>query len=182
MPLQAEIGHVQFNLCAQNEHVPEIKRFIRTVKDRTRSGYHSLPFKRIPRLIVIRLVSNGVFWRNAFPHKDGVSSTLSPRYLMTGKHLDFTKHVRAEFGAYVQTHEQHSNNVDACTIGAICLGPSGNEQGGHWFYPYPLENAFIATDGPRYQHPTTPLNASTLSDDNRVCLAHSRLRIASVLN
>jgi hypothetical protein len=52
---------------------------------------------------------------------------------MTGKHLDFTKHVRAEFGAYVQTHEQHSDNMDARSIGAICLAPSGNEQGGHWF-------------------------------------------------
>jgi hypothetical protein len=31
MPLvQAEIGHDQFNWCAQNEHVPEIERFIRT--------------------------------------------------------------------------------------------------------------------------------------------------------
>jgi hypothetical protein len=131
-PLQAEIGHVQFN-CAPKMNVPEIERFIRTVKDRTRSRYHSLPFKCIPRLITIRLVSNCVFWLNVFPHKDGVSSTLSPRYLMTGKHLDFTKHVRAEFGAYVQTHEQHSNNMDARTIDAICLGPSGNEQGGHWF-------------------------------------------------
>ena len=63
-PLQAVIGHIQFNFCAQNEHVPEIKRFIRTVKDRARSGYNSLPFKRIPQLILIRLaawLTNGIF-------------------------------------------------------------------------------------------------------------------------
>jgi hypothetical protein len=83
--------------------------------------------------MIIRLVSNALFWLNAFPHKDGVSSTLSPRYLLTGKHLDFTKHVCTEFGAYVQTHEEHTNNMNARTLGAICLGPSGNEQGGHFF-------------------------------------------------
>ena len=105
-PLQAVIGHIQFNFCAQNEHVPEIECFIRTVEDRARSGYNSLPFKRIPRLILIRLFSNSVFWLNAFPHRDGASSTLSPRYLLTGKHLDFAKHVRTEFGAYIQTHEE----------------------------------------------------------------------------
>jgi hypothetical protein len=60
-PLQAVIEHIQFNFCAQNEHVSEIERFIRTVKDRARSGYNSLPSKRIPRLILIRLVSNSVF-------------------------------------------------------------------------------------------------------------------------
>jgi hypothetical protein len=40
---------------------------------------------------------------------------------------------QAEFGAYVQTHEQHTNDMQPWTIGAICLGPSGNEQGGHYF-------------------------------------------------
>jgi hypothetical protein len=83
--------------------------------------------------MVIRLVCNAVFWLNAFPHNDGVSTTLSPKYLITGKHVDYNKHVRIEFGAYAQTHEEHSNDMEARTTGAICLGPSGNDQGGHYF-------------------------------------------------
>jgi hypothetical protein len=83
--------------------------------------------------MLVRLIYNAVFWLNAFPHADGVSDTLSPRYLLTGQHLDYRKHVRLEFGAYVQTHEDHTNNMAARTVGAICLGPSGNEQGGHYF-------------------------------------------------
>jgi hypothetical protein len=131
VPLQAAIGGIQFNYCAQNEHVPEIECFIRTAKDRTRSGCNSLPFHRIlPQLMIMRLVSNALFWINAFPHQDGVSSTLLPRYILTGKHLDFSKHVRTEFGAYAQTHEEHTNDMNARTLGAICLRPSGNEQGG----------------------------------------------------
>ncbi len=67
------------------------------------------------------------------PHADGMSDTLSARYLLTGRHLDYNKHVCLKFGSYVQTHEEHSNDMRPRTIGAICLEPSGNEQGGHYF-------------------------------------------------
>lgn len=38
-----------------------------------------------------------------------------------------------DFGAYVQTHEDHTNGMEPWTCGAICLGCTGNEQGGHYF-------------------------------------------------
>jgi hypothetical protein len=76
--LQLAFGNVTFNLCAQDEHVPEIKHYIHTVKDQACSGYNLLPFEYILRLImVIQLVANAVFWLNAFPHADGVSDNLS---------------------------------------------------------------------------------------------------------
>jgi hypothetical protein len=52
---------------------------------------------------------------------------------MTGRHLDAEKHICTEFGAYVQAHEEHSNDMQSQIICTICLGPSGNEQGGHYF-------------------------------------------------
>ena len=83
---------IQFNFCAQNEHVSDVERYIRTVKDRVRSCYNTLPF---PRLMTICLISTAVFWLNYFHNRDGVSSTLSPRYLLTCKHIDYNRHVRA---------------------------------------------------------------------------------------
>ena len=85
--------------------------------------------------MLIHLVANVVFWLNAFPHADNASNTLLPHYLLTGKHLDYQKHVHLKFGSYVQTHEEHTNDMIPCTIGAIYLGPLGNEQGGHYFMP-----------------------------------------------
>jgi hypothetical protein len=35
--------------------------------------------------------------------------TLSPCYLLTRQPLDYKKHVCLEFGAYIQTHEEHTN-------------------------------------------------------------------------
>ena len=119
-PLDGMIPGVSFNFCAQGEHVPDIERYVRTVKDCVRSGYNNLPFSRIPRLVVVRLVCNAVFWLNAFPHPDGVSTTPSPQYLLTGRLLDYRKHVRLEFGSYAQTHEDHTKDMRAHTPGAIC--------------------------------------------------------------
>jgi hypothetical protein len=52
---------------------------------------------------------------------------------MTGQHLLYSKHAVIEFSAYVQTHEEHSKKMDQHTMGCMCLGPTGNQQGGHWF-------------------------------------------------
>ena len=83
----------QLNCCAEDEHVPDFERYIRTVKDRVRSTYCMLPFKCVLQLVLIHLVKNAVFWLNALPAKDGVSSTHSPRYLLTGRELEYSLHV-----------------------------------------------------------------------------------------
>ena len=52
---------------------------------------------------------------------------------MTGQEIDYNKHILLEFGEYVQPHEEHDNSMTDRTIGAICLGPTGNERETHWF-------------------------------------------------
>ncbi|KAG7373060.1 hypothetical protein IV203_033784 [Nitzschia inconspicua] len=121
------------NPCSADEHVPEVERMVRTIKDRVRSVYVTLPFRHIPRLMVKRLVANAVLWWNALPAPDSVSDVHSPRYLLVGNELTYDKHVRLEFGSYVQTHEVHTSEMRQRTLGAICLGPTGNSQGGHYF-------------------------------------------------
>jgi Reverse transcriptase (RNA-dependent DNA polymerase)/Zinc knuckle len=121
------------NICSADEHVPEVERFIRTVKERARCMYHSVPFLRLPALMIKELVTACVFWLNMFPPHDGVSPTLSPRALMAGFTLDYNRHCRLEFGEYVQTHEEHDNSMQSRTTGAIALRPTGNRQGGYYF-------------------------------------------------
>ena len=130
-PLRSE--YPMLNTCARGEHVPEVERYIRTIKDATRSTYRLLPYRTIPRLVLSHLVKNAVFWLNAFPSSDGVSSSHSPRYFLTGRELEYDKHAVLEFGQYVQSHEEHTNDMRQRAVGAICLGPTGNHQGAHWF-------------------------------------------------
>ena len=123
------------NLASSNEHVPEIERRIRVVKERSRATRHNLPFTRIPKLLMIHLVINAVKLLNYFPTKGGVSETLSPKTILTGETLDYKKHLRLQIGQYCQVHEEDTprNSQRPRTKGAICLGPSGNLQGGYHF-------------------------------------------------
>jgi hypothetical protein len=51
--------------------------------------------------MLIEMVFLNVFWLNAFPHKLGVSQTISPRTIVTGQTADYNKHCRMEYGQYV---------------------------------------------------------------------------------
>ena len=133
-PIRSEFPLI--NTSDADDHQPDIERAIRSVKDRVHSTYRMLPYKYIPCLMVVHLVRNTMFWLNAFPVDNGWLSKHSPCYIMTGQHLDYNKHVRAEFGEYVQTHEEHDSDMHERTVGAICLGPNGNQQGGHYFMSF----------------------------------------------
>ena len=86
------------NTTAAKEHVPEIERKIRLIKERGRGILNTLPFKKMPRLMLIELVYHVVMWLNAFPAKSGVSETLSPREIVYRHKLDFAKHCKSPFG------------------------------------------------------------------------------------
>ena len=124
---------VSLNIVAAHEHVPEIERFIRTVKERTRETYNSLPFTPPPR-IVIEMVRRSIYWLNVFPPKDGVSTSLSPSAIITGHVPAYSKHCRVPFGTYCQIHNDSDKSMKARTTGGIALRPTGNTQGSHYFY------------------------------------------------
>ena len=123
------------NFVSQDEHVPEIERYIRTVKERVRGIQCTLPYKKLPGRMTIELVASQVFWWNCVPKITGVSTVMSPRTIVTGLKIDYVKHMKLQFGEYLQTHEETDNNTGhPRTIGALALRPTGNVQGGYWFY------------------------------------------------
>ena len=124
--------HTQLNITARDEHVPEIERFNRTIKERVRGNYNILPFDHLPPIIVIEMVYTAVFLRNMFALKGGVSQTQSPSEIILNRKLNFNAHCKVEFGEYVQTHEEHDNSMQARTIGAIATRPI-NDDGAYYF-------------------------------------------------
>jgi hypothetical protein len=152
-PLCGELSelHIQLNVAAVDEHVPEIERYNRTIKEQCRSIYNTLPFTKIPQIMVAHMVYFSVFWLNSFSRKDGISSHVSPRTIITGLTINFLVHCQLEFGSYVQTHEIHDNSISPRTIGAICLGPKGNVQGGYNFMSLITGNRIQQKRGLRYR-------------------------------
>jgi hypothetical protein len=129
--LRSDLPELNLNTTAASEHVPDVERQIRVLKERPRAIRSTLPFQAIPGQIIIELVYYAAFWLNAFPPSSGVYSTYSPQTIMTGTALDFVKHCKLPFGAYAEAHEEYprTNTMAQRTRGVICLGPMGNFQG-----------------------------------------------------
>ena len=123
-----EIG---YSIAARNKHVPQKESNTHMVKERVSVCYHSVSnyYKQMPKALFIRMVVNTDLWLNVLLYHNELSTILSLRDIMTGQHFDIKKHRKLLFGAYAQAHEEYSINIQACTIGAICLGPLGNNQG-----------------------------------------------------
>ena len=81
------------------------------------------------------MLKYATFWINALPRKSGVSNDIGPGTILDGIEPNFNLHCKFPLGTYCQVHEENvptSTNTPR-TIGAICLGPSGNLQGGYEF-------------------------------------------------
>ena len=91
---------------------------------------HSIPFKRIPRVMCRAVVEKAVKDLNQFPAKDGIAEKMSPLTMMTGKPFPDYNSLLLEFGTYVQVYEDNSptNTSKARTTPAIALNPTGNVQ------------------------------------------------------
>ena len=122
------------NTTSRDEHVGDIERYIRTIKERMRCASTTVPFDTLTSIMTIELGKRTVFWLNAFPAADGISTTLSPRTIVTGQTLNYDRHCTYDFGEYVQTHEEHDNTMAPRTIGALAMRPTGNAQGSYYFF------------------------------------------------
>jgi len=123
---------INLNITSRDEHVPKIDRFIPTVKERKRAIVNTLPFNILPNRLIVKIIYNAMFWLNFFPHKDVINATLSPCMIATGSNINYNKHCKLQFGAYVQVHEQHNNSMIPRISGAIALYPMGNVQGSYY--------------------------------------------------
>ena len=125
-----ELPLVEVNTTAAREHVPEIERRIRTIKERVRAATSDFPFNPIPMMVLIQTVHTITLWLNAVRPISGLTRGLSPRELVTGRGVDYNKDCRATFGAYVQatTETIVTNDNTPRTHGCISLGLLGNRK------------------------------------------------------
>ena len=64
----ADLG-ANINVVSRDEHVPEIERYIRAIKERVSATHNTTPFKFIPPIFIVEMVYANVFWRNILPIK-----------------------------------------------------------------------------------------------------------------
>ena len=122
--LESLLGGPLLNLATENEHVPDIERQIRVVKEWCRATNHYLTFQSILKLLTTHTVFNTVKMLNFFPTKGGISESLNPKTIISGDILDFKNNLHIQLGQYYQVHEDESPHDSQAPItkGVICLG------------------------------------------------------------
>jgi hypothetical protein len=96
---------------AASQHCGLIERNIRFLKKKIRSLAHSLPFDRVPGIMVVRMVLHIVKFVNGFPRQGGEGvKHYSPGEIMTDRCLNASD-LKLSFGVYCQVAE----NVEPST-------------------------------------------------------------------
>ena len=133
--IKAILLQLNINSSAAGEHVAEVERHIRLLKDRCRGILSTLPFKQVPNIILIHLLQFIMMWLNAFPIKNGVLAQPSPQELIYVHKLDTGKHHQTLFGmnCEVLKEPEIANTLMPTTHEAIAMGPAGNLQGSYKF-------------------------------------------------
>ena len=123
------------NTLAAKEHIREIERRIRVIKERCRGIICTLLYTRIPQIMLTHLLHHVVMWLNNFPVAKGISDRFSPQEIILRHKLDYHHHCWASFGAYCKVHEDNTPTNSMRTRGtrAICLDPTDNIQGTYSF-------------------------------------------------
>ena len=115
---------VTLHICSADEHVPKVERAIRTVKERTRTICHNLPYDSFPKMMTICLIKNVTRWLNAFPSSVGVSEQYSPASIIDGSPNPDYNRKRLPFGAYAMVYFGTSNTMTQRAVPAIALNES----------------------------------------------------------
>jgi hypothetical protein len=129
------VSVLDVNTTAASEHVRDIERHIRLIKERERGIVCTLPYPRLPQIILIHLLHFITMWLNIFPVSNGVSADFSPHEILLRHRLSYKYHCRAPFGAYCKTHKDNepTSSMQSRALPTICLGPTGNFQGSYHF-------------------------------------------------
>ena len=94
---------VEINTTAARDHVGEIERSIISIKERARATSSDIPYKTIPKQVVIHMVYFCIMWMNSVPNKLGISQAFSPQEIMTRHKLNCKKHCKASGSSWAST-------------------------------------------------------------------------------
>ena len=96
--VESEVELVHIITTAAREHVGEIERGIRLIKERARGFISTCKFTVLPQQFVIHLLYFCVMWLNATPKPNGILDQFFLRELICRLCFDFNKHCRGDFG------------------------------------------------------------------------------------
>jgi hypothetical protein len=110
---------------------------------------------------------------NALPALNGVSKTLSPAALITGKsNLDFNNLLKIKYGDYAQVFTETKNDMSERTVSAIAIYPTRNVQASWYFLSLTTGKQITG-----YQWMVLPITADVITRVHDLAAAQNQERI-----
>ena len=118
---------IKFTACIAKKHVAQAERCIQDLKNRIRFARMRLPYKKIPKRLVIEIAKLAAKLKSSLVNPaDNIHPIMSPRQLVTGIPLRLAE---TEIGQYVQAHTGGSSSTEKDkerTSDAIYIGRTDN--------------------------------------------------------
>ena len=92
---------IETNITTAREHVGEIEREIRLIKESTRFITTGFCYHWIPKMVINCTIYGVCMWLNVFLPNTKLIGGLSPRELVTGRKLACDKDCWADIGVYI---------------------------------------------------------------------------------
>ena len=126
-----------------------IESSIKFLKERLRCLWNGLPFRCVPRVMITTGVAFCIDMVNAPPAGDGISDTLNPATIVTGRELPNVANLQLSFGDYVQLQMDNNptNTMRPRHIDCIALQPTGTTQGTYYFMDLHTVNGSTVDSG-----------------------------------
>ena len=121
----------RLHICTRGEHVPIVERSIRTIKEKARVICQSLPYDRMPKVMVQALLGQVEIWLNQFPPLNKLDVP-SPATILRGDSNPDCNVNRVAFGTYVMVYTGTNNTMETRAVPAVALKQS-NIFGGYYF-------------------------------------------------
>ena len=86
------------DIASAREHIGEIERGIRFIKEQCCGTQAIIPFKQLQKPFVINLVYFSVMWINMFSSTQGISKNLYPHKIVLKQSIIFERHAKYLFG------------------------------------------------------------------------------------
>ena len=93
---------------ARGKHCGDIESSIKLLKERLRCLWNGLPFRCVPWVMITTGIAFCIDMVNALPADDGISNTLSPATIVTGRESPNVAALQLNFGDYVQLQMNNS--------------------------------------------------------------------------
>jgi len=107
--IRESILPIELVIVGKGQHIPEVERSIRTLKEDVRTTIHGLPILFYPQLMMKSLLIHVTRLRNMLPSPNSVCQHLSPATVVIGTHIQPSIH-DVNAGDDVEDNDVNDNN------------------------------------------------------------------------